>query len=138
MKTRKIKIIFGVIFGFTINIKKSFATSIVNTSSGKYDYGDYELNDLLQLGVTASEFILGIVGSLALLMFIYGGLMMLISAGNSEKVTKAKNIVIAAVVGLLIVFASYIIIQFVMSSLGINWKGDLSPITTNTPQTASP
>ena len=53
---------------------------------------------------------------------------MLISAGNSEKVSQAKGILTAAVIGLIIVFASYLIIQFVMQSLGVNWQGSTAPI----------
>ena len=40
-------------------------------------------------------------------MFVYGGVMMLISAGNRESF-KAKGI-LTAVIGLVIVFASYLI-----------------------------
>jgi hypothetical protein len=68
-----------------------------------YNDGSYQLNDLLKVGVNISEIILGIVGSLTLLMFVYGGVMMLISSGNSEQVTKAKGILMAAIIGLIIV-----------------------------------
>lgn len=86
--------------------------------SDKVDCGDYTLNDFAQLGVNITEIILGVVGSLALLMFIYGGLSFLISAGNAEAITKARKILVAAAIGLAIVFASYLIIQFVLQGLG--------------------
>lgn len=103
-----------------------------------YNDGSYQLNDVMQMGINIANIILGVVGSLALLMFVYGGIMMLISAGNSDKVSKAKGIIIAAVIGLGIVFASYLIIEFVMGALGVNWQGDTSPITTITPVTIPP
>jgi len=84
--------------------------------------GSCSLNDFVRLFANVSQWILGIVGSLALLMFIYGGLMFIISSGNSEKVTKAKEIIIGAVIGLVIVFTSYMIIQFTMDALGIEIK----------------
>lgn len=87
--------------------------------------GDYELNDFIVLAIKVSQWILGIVGSLSLLMFIYGGLSFLISAGSSDKITKAKDIIVAAVIGLIIVFASWLIIKFVMQSMGINWNGQI-------------
>lgn len=92
-------------------------------TGGKGGDGDYSLNDFIQLAVNVSEKILGLVGSLALLAFVYGGIMFLISGGNSEKVEKGKQILIGAVVGLVIVFTSYMIIQFTMSALGVtgNW-----------------
>ncbi|KKR22033.1 MAG: hypothetical protein UT48_C0001G0046 [Parcubacteria group bacterium GW2011_GWE2_39_37] len=85
---------------------------------GVANCGNYSLNDFLQLGVNVTNWILGIVGSLALLAFIYGGVMMLISEGSSDKVTKAKSIITGAVVGLVIVFSSYIIVGFVLKSVG--------------------
>jgi membrane associated rhomboid family serine protease len=94
-----------------------------------YKTGDYSLNDILNVAIGASRWILGIVGSLTLLMFIYGGLMFLISGGSSDKVGQAKKILTAAVIGLLIVFASYIIIQFVLKAMGLNWSGNTTTMT---------
>lgn len=85
--------------------------------------GDYNLDSFVQLAVNVSRWILGIVGSLTLLMFIYGGFMFLISTGSSDKVTEARKIITAAVIGLLIVFASFLIIKFVLGSMGITWNG---------------
>ena len=85
--------------------------------------GAYSLNDFIVLGVKISSWILGIVGSLTLLMFIYGGFTYLISAGSSEKIGEATKIITAAVVGLLIVLASFLIIKFVLSSMGLEWNG---------------
>lgn len=104
----------------------SFATAqepIINPDSPLYEKGDYGLNDILSLATWASTWILGIVGSLTLAMFVYGGFLMLTSAGSSEKVGEAKKVIIAAAIGLLIVFASYSIIRFVASSLGLGWSG---------------
>ena len=112
---------------FTINFVS--AAPIV-PQGDNYESGGYELNDFLSMAVNISNIILGLVGSLTLLMFVYGGLMMIISSGNAEKVTKAKGILLAAIIGLVIVFSSYIIIQFVMTSLGVNkWSGGTDLIT---------
>jgi len=94
-----------------------------------YAEGDYTLDDILGIAIGASRWILGIVGSLALIMFIYGGFMFLISAGSSEKIGQAQKIIVAAVIGLLIVFASYLIIKFVLQSLGLNWNGNTNKMT---------
>lgn len=77
-------------------------------------YGDCEVNDFVQLGINISNFILGIVGSLALLMFVYGGLMWIISAGSSERVETGKSAIKNAVIGLILVFGSWLIINVVV------------------------
>lgn len=90
------------------------------TCAGDKNYcGDYSLNDFVKLGINISTFILGIVGSLSLIMFIYGGVTFIISAGSSDKIAQAKKIITASIIGLLIVFTSFIIISFATSSLGV-------------------
>lgn len=61
---------------------------------------------------------LGIVGSLTLLMFIYGGWLWLMSAGDSKKIDQGKNIIIWSTVGLAIIFSSYALVKFVITSIG--------------------
>jgi hypothetical protein len=95
-------------------------------ASGSYDAnycGDYSVNDFVSLAIKVANWILGIVGSLTLAMFIYGGIMFLVSAGSSEAVGRAKKIIVAAVVGLIIVFSSYLIIKFVLDSMGVSVPG---------------
>jgi len=89
--------------------------------------GNYTLNDFVQLGINISNIILGVVGSLSLLMFIYGGLTFLISAGSPDQISKAKKIIIAAVVGLIIVFTSYLIIAFILQGLGYQDAWGIAP-----------
>ena len=81
--------------------------------------GEYEVNDFLALGVRVSQIILGIVGSLALMAFVIGGFMFLVSGGNKTLVERGKATIIGAVIGLVIVFASYTIISFAADALGV-------------------
>lgn len=78
---------------------------------------NYSLNSFVKLGISASRIILGVVGALTLLMFVYGGIRMLISAGNAEAVTEGRKIIVGAIVGLAIVFLSYTIINFVINNV---------------------
>lgn len=61
---------------------------------------------------------LGVVGSLALLMFIYGGFVWMTAAGNQEMVTRGRNVLIWATIGLIIIFSSYAIVRFVFQGVG--------------------
>lgn len=62
---------------------------------------------------------LGIVGSLALVMFIYGGFTWMLAAGNDQRVQKGKDILVWATVGLIVIFASYAMVRFVFTGLGV-------------------
>ncbi|OGF25320.1 hypothetical protein A2331_03840 [Candidatus Falkowbacteria bacterium RIFOXYB2_FULL_34_18] len=63
--------------------------------------------------------VLGIIGSLFLVMFIYGGVTWMMSSGSNEKVQKGKDILIWATIGLVVIFASYSIVRFIFAGLKI-------------------
>lgn len=95
--------------------------------------GDYAISDFLTLAIEISKYVFGIIGSLTLIMFVYGGVMFLISGGSADKVGQAKKIITAAVVGLLIVFGSWLIINFVFKAMGLDWQGKVeTPTATST------
>lgn len=56
---------------------------------------------------------LGLSGSLALAMFVYGGFLYLTAAG-SERVKDAKKTLTNAVIGLAIIFGSFIVVNQVI------------------------
>lgn len=60
---------------------------------------------------------LGIMGSLALFMFIWGGFLWMTAQGASEKITKGKDTIIWAIFGMAIILSSYAILNFVIQSL---------------------
>lgn len=61
--------------------------------------------------------IMGIVGSIALLMFVYGGLTWMTSSGNQEKVKKGRDIILWSSVGLVVVFMAYALTKFVITTI---------------------
>lgn len=61
--------------------------------------------------------VMGIIGSLALVMFIYGGASWMLSGGNQEQVTKGKNILIWATIGIVIIFTAYALVKFVLETV---------------------
>lgn len=61
--------------------------------------------------------ILYIVGIIAVIMLIIGGIRYVISGGDSKKVTDAKNTILYAIIGLVIAFLAFAIVNFVVSAL---------------------
>ena len=61
--------------------------------------------------------ILYIVGIIAVIMLIIGGIRYVLSGGDSKKVTDAKNTVLYAIIGLVIAFLAFAIVNFVISAL---------------------
>ncbi|MEI7741658.1 MAG: pilin [bacterium] len=63
------------------------------------------------------RFIIGFVGSGALLMFVWGGFKMIMARGNEKEVGEAKKIMTWATYGLVIIFLSYAIVKAVIGGL---------------------
>lgn len=61
--------------------------------------------------------ILSIVGSIALLMFIYGGVLWITSMGEPARIEKGKKILVWAVLGLAMIASSYVVVNAVILSL---------------------
>lgn len=61
--------------------------------------------------------ILYIVGVVAVIMLIIGGIRYVVSGGDSKKVTDAKNTVLYAIIGLVVAVFAYAIVNFVIASL---------------------
>jgi hypothetical protein len=59
-----------------------------------------------------------IVGVVAVIMIIFGGLRYIISGGDSGNVSGAKNTIIFALVGLIIVALAQVIVHFVLAKVG--------------------
>ncbi len=76
--------------------------------------------DLLGSGgavTTVINTLLFIVGFLSVIMLIFGGIRYIVSGGNSNAVSAAKNTILYAIVGLIIALFSYAIVNFVLDSL---------------------
>ena len=98
------------------------------------DYGSCTLNDVLQVFVNVSVFILGISGSLTLLFFVYGGMLWITSGGNENQVRKGKDILAGTVIGLVIIFGAYAAITALVTVLK---TGELPKDGTTLPNAAA-
>jgi uncharacterized membrane protein len=70
---------------------------------------------------------LSFIGVIFLALILYGGYTWMTSFGNEQKVTKAKDLIVDAVIGLVIVIAAYTITNFVVTAI-------LGSATATTPQ----
>lgn len=62
--------------------------------------------------------VLWVVGILSVIMLIWGGIRYITSAGDSNKVTSAKNTIMYAVIGLVISILAFAITNFVINQIG--------------------
>ncbi len=86
----------------------SFAKALINP------LGTTNINSVIGTVIKA---ILGISGSAALLMFVWGGFLWLTSAGNTDRIKKGKDTLVWAVIGLAVIFSAYTLVNAVVNAL---------------------
>lgn len=70
-----------------------------------------ELSDVMGAFISAA---LTLVGLIFLVLMIYGGYLWMTARGEEEKVDKAKKIITAAIIGLVVVLSAYAITYFIL------------------------
>jgi hypothetical protein len=70
-------------------------------------------DDFTELVTNLLGWLLGIAGALALLMFVWGGILYVTSAGDEQKAAKGKRIVTWTILGLIVILMSYSIIALI-------------------------
>ena len=128
-------LLFAGLLGLAVTIsafvsEPTFAANALIDSSDNIDAissvtgGEGSLKELVQ---TLLNYFLGFLGFVATVMVIYGGLLYVISAGSEENVGKAKNILLYAVIGIVIILLSFALVNTV---LGAGMGGGSTATTT--------
>lgn len=75
--------------------------------------------DLSVAGVIKSivVFILAFAAAIAVLFLVIGGILYMTSAGNEDRVKKARSMIFAAIIGLLVIILSFVIVNFTTSTV---------------------
>jgi len=109
------QLLFG---GHTV---KAYSTSSVmnnleSVARGSYDVNTNE-NTLLDNIATIIQVVLGLLGTIFVILMIYAGILWMTAGGNDTQVKKAQNIIQRAAIGLLIVVLAYAITYFIFQNL---------------------
>jgi hypothetical protein len=65
------------------------------------------------------KILLSFIGSIALALYIWAGLLWMTAAGSSERIEKARSILVWTTFGVAIMLASYFIVDFVFTTLNV-------------------
>lgn len=77
--------------------------------------GNSDLRDIL---VRFVQIFFSFLAIIAVVMIIYGGFLWMTSAGNEEKISKAKKTLVNAIIGLILILSAFAIVQFVLNEIG--------------------
>ena len=69
------------------------------------------------------QVLLGFLGIIAVIIILWGGFIWMTAMGDEGKVEKAKKLIIAGVIGIVIILAAYSIASFVIGQIGNATRG---------------
>lgn len=105
-------------------------------SSDCFNCGRCTICDIINVVTNVGKYILGVAGLFSVVMTALGGYLYVISAGNQERLGKAKQAITAAIVGLIIVFGGWLLINGIMGAINAERKGDWYNFQFNCPADA--
>ena len=112
-------VICGILFGVSVaaTADASAVTLREGAEAARCDQCPENLFGDEGIFKTITNTVLYIVGVIAVIMLIIGGIKYVVSGGDAKKVTDAKNTVLYAIIGLIVAFLAFAIVNFVITSL---------------------
>ncbi len=74
-------------------------------------------DNLICLFLSVIRILLAGIGLFGLVMFMWGGFLMLTSQGNADRIQKAKETLVWATLGIMVILGSWVLLRFVLSTL---------------------
>ncbi len=120
------------IFAVTILMVPMFAISMPKMAQAQVDvWGENDIGsntyvgdetglgqrDPREIAAAVIKVMLGFLGIIAVVIILLGGFKWMTAAGNEDKIDEAKKLIMAGVIGLVIILASYGIANFVLNAM---------------------
>lgn len=110
------------LFNFTFSVSVVSASTTSSPDAFGRDFIGDEINlsdkDPRKMASKIINVSLSLLGIIAVVIVIYGGFIWMTSEGNEEKISKAKGILKAGVIGLIIILSAWGITTLVLNKLG--------------------
>lgn len=91
--------------------------------AAKFDVAHTDSFTISKIVGTIIRSLLGLLGTVFLVLLVYAGYTWMTAGGNEEEVSKAKKLIAQAIIGLAIVLAAYGITAFVIDALKTSVTG---------------
>jgi len=108
-----VTVLFGGDAAYAIDVPDSINQGI-GATGGDSGNSTADLNNIFK---TVVNVLLYVIGGISVIMLIIGGIRYTISGGDQSHVTAAKNTIMYALIGLVIAFLAYAIINWVLGAI---------------------
>lgn len=82
--------------------------------------GQTSTRELPEVVGSIMQWVLGIVGIILLVMFVYGGVLYATSAGNEDKVETGKKVMMYAIIGIVIIALAFVLTRYIIQALFVS------------------
>lgn len=87
------------------------------TTEGCVDILEPKTTDIAAIIANVTRFVTNIVGAIAVLFIIWGGVLYITAAGNKERAESAKKTLTYAVIGLIVIVLAKVIVALVTGTM---------------------
>jgi hypothetical protein len=101
------KAITYVVIGFAVLLLAKFTASIVNDIVGTEDATGEGVDMILEVGRALANVLIAVVSILSVIFIVLAGLQFVTSGGDEEKVRKARDYILYAIIGLVVALLSF-------------------------------
>lgn len=105
-------------YNYSFNVQDKLTLDSDSQPASYFD--DDDNSPIVSFITRIIEFATKIIGSIGVILLIISGFMFMVSQGNQQKLDEAKDIFKFTVIGLVVVFLSYLITIFVQSIFASN------------------
>ena len=113
-----LQLVTGISAVFTLGAGKAMALTVQEgAEAARADGMPANLVGVDGIFTQITNTVLYVVGAISVFMLVWGGIRYIISGGDSKKVTDAKNTILYAILGLIIAFFAYAIVNFVLNAI---------------------
>ena len=118
---KKVILLSSILFAFMTPASAFAATpfgACKNVVSGNTAVCSGDAKDAKEIAKNIISVLLWIVGMASIIVIVYSGITFVTSAGNPSQITRAKTMLLYAVVGLVVSILAYAIVNFIVGSAG--------------------
>ena len=118
---KKVILLSSILFAFMMPANAFAATpfgACKNVVSGNTAVCSGDAKDAKEIAKNIISVLLWIVGMASIIVIVYSGITFVTSAGNPSQITRAKTMLLYAVVGLVVSILAYAIVNFIVGSAG--------------------
>jgi len=109
-------LVFAPITAYAADENTCVGAQCAQVGADKVKTGGAKTSNLSTAIKTVVNTLLFVIGVIAVIMIVIGGLKYTTSNGDSNQVTSAKNTILYAVIGLIVAIMAYALVNFVIKS----------------------